>query len=79
MKDRLWSAYYHGISIDDNPQHEKCSDKWCFFKIAERDNKELKGHEEEVHTKISPAIQEKVHNLYIRLTKDELLNGCVNG
>ena len=74
MKDRIWAAYFHGISTDENPQHDKCSDKWCFYRQKKNGN-----HASMLKIKICPEIADKVRAVYMRLTRDELLLGCVNG
>ena len=28
--DTVWSAYYHAISTDEEPQHDFCGN-WCFY------------------------------------------------
>lgn len=80
MKKRIWSAFYHGISTDENPQHQFCSEQWCFYLQAQKKGLESScRHEDLVKTSFSPEIQDKVKATYIRLTRDELLKGCVDG
>ncbi|CAK9833177.1 hypothetical protein ANTRET_LOCUS9900 [Anthophora retusa] len=37
MKNGIWTTYYHKISIDEKPQHNKCpsgEDTWCSYQKA---------------------------------------------
>lgn len=37
MRNAIWATYYHKISTDEKPQHDKCpsgEDRWCSYQKA---------------------------------------------
>lgn len=38
MREAIWATYYHKISTDEEPQHDKCPEgetSWCKWRVAE--------------------------------------------
>ena len=38
MRDEIWAGFYHKISTDKKPQHDKCSIDWCKYLKAKAAN-----------------------------------------
>lgn len=72
MKNEIWAGFYHKISTDAKPQHDKCNPAWCKYLKAQATNTAF------VH---KPALSEEVQNyvkpIYEKLTNDELLTRCL--
>lgn len=76
MRDEIWATLYHKISTDKEPQHEKCSDSWCTWKIAQAEGS-LATYEHQ--TAIPMEVFEAIKPIYEELSRDELLNRCLGG
>lgn len=76
MRREIWAGYYHKISTDSNPQHTYCSDSWCKYKKAVKNNQiETFKHP----PALADDVQEVLKPIYEELTKDELLERCLGG
>lgn len=81
MKVDIMSTFFHCTSTDDNPKHGLCSDKWCFFKQDAKVIGPARSHENmQVSIKCSdPDVLKKVHDIYVDLSRQELLERCLRG
>lgn len=72
MKKEIWAGFYHKISTDALPQHEKCNPEWCKYLKAKADNTPF------MHKPaLSAEVQELVKPVFEKLTNDELLSRCL--
>ena len=74
MKKEIWASYYHNISTDIEPQHEKCDASWCAYKKAQGAGKAYKHK-----PSIDPDIRPLIKSVYEKLTDDTLLTRCLGG
>lgn len=72
MKNEIWSSYFHMISTDAEPQHEKCNPEWCKYLQAVAEKKVFKHS-----PALSEQVQKYVEPVYQRLTADDLLTRCL--
>jgi hypothetical protein len=82
MQAAIWAGYYHTISTDDNPQHDRCPEgetSWCFFRRAEALNPDDAPQSHKGHSTIKPEIGRKMKDIYTRLSNDDLLSRCLHG
>lgn len=82
MTDAVYATYYHAISTDDTPQHERCppgEDSWCFVRRAEATGETPGPHRENVGTPLSPEVAPYVKEVYDRLGHHDLLQRCLRG
>ena len=77
MTKEVWAGLYHSASFDDHPQHQFCpddEDTWCKYQKAIMDGKEFH------HKKPLPeAVVATIKPIYERLSKPEILQGCLGG
>ena len=82
MRDAVWATYYHAISTDETPQHDRCpvgDDSWCFYKKALATGQEPGPHRTNVGTPLSVDVAVPVKAVYERLSHDDLLTRCLRG
>lgn len=79
MRNEIWATFYHYISTDKKPQHERCpkgADSWCAYQKAQATNSLEKF-------KHPPALSEEAQTIlkpiYEDLSKDDLLKRCLGG
>ena len=59
MTDAVFATFYHAISTDDDPQHDRCSDgegSWCFFKPAQATGETPGPHRDNIGTPLSHEV-----------------------
>lgn len=78
MKGDIMASLYHVASSDEKPQHEKCprgENTWCNYWKAKTEGTEhkhkSKGLSDDIVTAVLP--------IYMDLTKESLLSGCLHG
>lgn len=74
MSNEIWAGYYHRISTDENPQHQKCDISWCKYLKAQAEKQTFK-HD----PALSKEVQEIVEPIFESLTEPELLQRCLGG
>ena len=77
MRKEIWTGLKHSASSDEQQQHEDYPDKedtWCKFKKAQR-NGQVYSHK----NPLPEAIVAEIKPTYERLTKQDLLEGCLGG
>ncbi|KAK8748456.1 hypothetical protein OTU49_016156, partial [Cherax quadricarinatus] len=83
MRNGILASFFHCSSTDDNPQHQLCppgSASWCFYKKALADNLPPPPHTTmKVQFQLEPAYFKKVHDIYKDLTRDEMMERCIQG
>ena len=82
MWDAVLSTFYHAISTDDVPQHDRCpqsEDSWCFYQRSLAADEEPGSHIDNVGTPLSLEVAEHVKDVYARLSHDDLLRRCLRG
>ena len=82
MRDAVLASFYHGISTDDVPQHDRCpqgKDSWCFYQKALALDDEPGAHRDNVGTPLSVEVAEHVADVYARLSHEDLLRRCLRG
>ena len=82
MTDAVFATFYHAISTDDHPQHDRCPDgegSWCFFKRAQATGETPGPHRDNIGTPLSPEVAPHVKEVYARLGHPSLLGRCVRG
>lgn len=72
MKKEIWAGFYHKISTDDKPQHNRCDISWCKY-LQNKAAKKPFSHK----PAIAPEVQEIIRPIYESLTSDELLQRCL--
>ncbi|CAH2088980.1 unnamed protein product [Euphydryas editha] len=76
MRKEIWAGFFHKISTDSNPQHSYCSESWCKYKIAVKNNS---VHKFKHPPALAKDVQEVLKPIYDDLTKQELLERCLGG
>lgn len=76
MRKEIWAGFYHKISTDSNPQHSYCSESWCKYKKAVKNNT---AHKFKHPPALAEDVQEVLKPIYDDLTKQELLERCLGG
>ena len=82
MTDAVFATFYHAISTDDDPQHDRCHDgegSWCFFKRAQATGETPGPHRDNIGTPLSPEVAPHVKEVYAQLGHPSLLGRCVRG
>ena len=77
MRKEVLAGLKHSASSDEKPQHDDCPDKegtWCKFKKAHR-NGQVYRHK----NPLPEAFVTEIKSIYERLTKQDLLEGCLGG
>ena len=77
MRKEIWAGLKHSASSDEQPQHQDCpgkEDTWYKFKKAQRNGK-VYGHK----NPLPEAIITEIERMYERLSKQDLLEGCLGG
>lgn len=72
MRKEIMAGFYHKISTNEFPQHENCNLEWCKYM-----QRTAAGVEYEHPPPIDPEIQDQVKEIYLSLTKEELLERCL--
>ncbi|XP_044580501.1 uncharacterized protein LOC123262383 [Cotesia glomerata] len=78
MKNEILATYFHMISTDDNPQHDKCPkgvDSWCKWNEAKALGTEPPKHPTPLH----PDVQKAIFPIYQDLSRVDLLERCLGG
>lgn len=79
MKNAIWATYYHKISTDEKPQHDKCpsgEDSWCSYQKAKA-SATLDSYKH--NNPIPETVQDAIKPVYDRLTDVNLLERCLEG
>jgi hypothetical protein len=82
MQNEIWAGYYHTISTDENPQHDRCPEgeqSWCFYRREEALHPDGPPPPHKGHSTIKPEIGRKMVDIYTRLSKEDLLSRCLHG
>ena len=82
MRDAVLASFYHAISTDDVPQHDRCPQgdtSWCFYQRCLATDEEPGAHRDHVGTPLSPEVAEHVKDVYARLSHEDLLRRCLRG
>ena len=77
MKKEVWAGLYHSASTDEKPQHQNCPmgpNTWCKYNKAVLEKKQFKHK-----NPLPSAIVDELEPIYEKLTRDELMNGCLGG
>ena len=79
MKNAIWATFFHKMSTDKKPQHDKCPsgiDSWCTWQKAKADETlENYKHKSPIPTDVQKAIRP----VYEKLSTDDLLGRCLGG
>ena len=75
MKIVIWAGLYHSASTDKNLQHQNCpmgQGTWCKY------NKAMLQKKQSNNKNLLPnAIVDELKPIYKKLTKDDMMNGCL--
>lgn len=78
MENAVWASFFHTLSTDDDPHHDRCpagTESWCFFRRAEASNTEPRPHSKPPPRDIAQALVP----IYKRLGDPQLLQRCLAG
>ena len=78
MEDAVWASFFHTLSTDDDPHHERCPagrQSWCFYKRAEASSAAPRPHSKPLPRDIA----ESLVPIYKRLGDPQLLTRCLSG
>lgn len=79
MQNAIWAIYYHKISTDEKPQHNKClsgEDTWRSYQKAKASGT-LDSYKHK--NPIPVVVQKVIKPVYDRLTDTDLLERCLEG
>ncbi|KAK8731958.1 hypothetical protein OTU49_007358, partial [Cherax quadricarinatus] len=83
MRNGILASFFHCSSTDDNPEHHLCppgSASWCFYQRALADNLPPPSHSTmKVKFHLQPDDFNKVHEIYKDLTRDDMMERCIQG
>lgn len=81
MKLDIMATFFHCTSTDENPKHGLCNVKWCLFKQDEQVIGPVRSHKSmDVYIRCSDKdVIQKVHDIYVDLSCQELLERCLRG
>lgn len=83
MKNEILATYYHKISTDEEPRHEFCSIKWCWWLAREQARKDADDPEFEAELEhdppLHPDVAAAILPIYQDLSRDDLLDRCLGG
>ena len=74
----MWSSFFHTLSTDEDPHHDRCPagpNSWCFFQRALANNVEPRPHSKPLPRDIAQALLP----VYRRLGDPQLLQRCLSG
>ena len=77
MKQEVWAGLYHSASSDEKPQHQNCPEgpnTWCKYNLAMLKSKPFKHP-----SPLSSVIVDELKPIYQKLTKDDIMKGCLGG
>lgn len=80
MRDSIWATYFHYISTDKNPQHDKCPkgpNSWCTWQRAS-EMKMLSSYKHD-YDPLPTDVALAIKPIYEDLSKEELLERCIGG
>lgn len=79
MKNAIWATFFHKISTDEKPQHDRCpsgEDTWCSYQKAKASGT-LGSYKHK--NPLPDEVQEAIRPVYEKLSNDELLERCLEG
>lgn len=83
LKQDIRATFFHCLSTDEDPKHSMCPDgekSWCFYKKALATGKTPPSHKEmKIKFALDPPERKQVFQVYLDLTKDDLLLKCKMG
>nr|XP_053647260.1 uncharacterized protein LOC128698876 [Cherax quadricarinatus] len=83
MRNGILASFFHCFSTDDNPQHQLCPPgcaSWCFYQKALADNLPPPPHTTlKMKFQLEPAYFNQVHKIYKDLTRNEMMERCIQG
>ena len=83
MRSAVWASFFHCISTDELPKHERCpegADSSCFYQRALAAGEEPPSHRDHpTHTHISLDVAKMMVPVYKRMTDESLLVRMVHG
>lgn len=74
MRKAIWAIYFHKLSSDKKSYHELCSEHWCKYKRAEKDNVKL-SHD----NSLPEAVMVACKPIFRDLSHPDLLKKCLDG
>ena len=69
MTDAVFATFYHAISADDDPQHDRCPDgegSRCFYKRAQVTGEAPDPHRDNIGAPMSLEVTLHVKEMYAR-------------
>jgi len=78
MEDAVWASFFHTLSTDDDPHHERCPagrQSWCFYKRAEASSAAPRPHSKPLPRDIAKSLV----LIYKQLGDPQLLTRCLSG
>lgn len=83
MKKDILASYLHCTSNDERPNHGYCpktEDSWCFYDKAIAKGETPKSHKEmKVYFQVESDARKAILNIYLDLSKEDLLERCLRG
>ncbi|XP_034256368.1 uncharacterized protein LOC117654216 [Thrips palmi] len=77
IRNAVWATFYHYRSTDAKPQHHLCpkgESSWCKYNKTQALKQQFKHK-----ASLPEAVMDAIKPVYVDLTKDELLQKCVDG
>lgn len=83
LKKDIYATFYHCTSTDENPRHDLCptgEKSWCFYQKALAQGKTPPSHKDmKIQFTLDPPERQQVFQIYLDLTKNDLLVKCMMG
>ena len=83
MRSAVWATFFHSISTDESPQHQRCPhgvSSWCFFQRALAAGVEPPSHRDHPGTtQLSREVAEEMIPVYRRMSDEALLRRMIHG
>lgn len=81
MRNDILASLYHCNSTDAKPDHSLCppgEQSWCFYQSAISEGRIPAAHKDHIHTPLNDTVIKHLLPIYKRLSKEDLLERCVN-
>lgn len=82
LKKDIRATFFHCTSTDENPRHSLCpvgEKSWCFYQKALAQGKNPSHKDMKIKFTLDPPERKQVFQIYLDLTKDDLLVKCMMG
>ena len=61
------------MSTDESPQHDQCTEKWCFYLKAFEEDDPIPSHRDNIRHTLSSSVGHEMLPMFERMTNTNLL------